>query len=238
MGTVHMAHDWAFAHFDRALECFDACTIYAGETDLDKMGKLVTAFNTPEDWTKGQHKRKVKKYNAFFKKMTDFELEQFGRTWPLMLQPLLIAGAFKNERKSSLDQALWTNAKNKGMKMCGLESVNRQLDILENIPLSLQVKTLFQAIGKIRNFRQQHVKMLNHYRQGNIHILQRLAKKNMGTLRRLMIYERNTDMVRYFCDIAETGPLFCSVGVGHLSGEKGMLRLLKQKGFKLKLIIS
>jgi uncharacterized protein YbaP (TraB family) len=56
-------------------------------------------------------------------------------------------------------------------------------------------------------------------------------------MRKLLLYERNTIMAERFAEIARQESLFCAVGAGHLSGKKGLLRLLKKEGFKVRPII-
>ena len=41
-------------------------------------------------------------------------------------------------------------------------------------------------------------------------------------------------MTKRFAKIARSQTLFCAVGAGHLAGQKGMLRLLKKKGFNVR----
>jgi uncharacterized protein YbaP (TraB family) len=57
-------------------------------------------------------------------------------------------------------------------------------------------------------------------------------------MRSALIYRRNQHMARAFADIAREKPLFCAVGAGHLPGGKGMLRLLKQRGFRIEPIFA
>ena len=76
--------------------------------------------------------------------------------------------------------------------------------------------------------------MMQWYREGDIRQLFQVAKKDARGMRRLLLYERNASMVKRFSEIALGKSLFCAVGAGHLAGAKGMLRLLKKQGFKLK----
>ena len=60
----------------------------------------------------------------------------------------------------------------------------------------------------------------------------------MGKLRKLMIYDRNEFMTNNLVALTEEGATFCAVGAAHLPGGKGMLRMLKRSGFKVKPIFS
>lgn len=76
--------------------------------------------------------------------------------------------------------------------------------------------------------------MFEYYKNGQITKLYKASKKSMGELRGLMIYERNEKMTQVLIDLMNEGSTFCSVGAAHLGGGKGMLRLLKNNGYKVK----
>ena len=44
-------------------------------------------------------------------------------------------------------------------------------------------------------------------------------------------------MAEKIASLANSGSVFCSIGAGHLSGQKGVLRLLRNKGYVLKPIM-
>ncbi len=80
--------------------------------------------------------------------------------------------------------------------------------------------------------------MMRRYADGEIQALYQSAKKDAKGMRKILLYRRNKLMAKRFGEIARTQSLFCAVGAGHLAGGKGMLRLLKKAGFKVKPILS
>ena len=58
----------------------------------------------------------------------------------------------------------------------------------------------------------------------------------MGKIRKLMIYDRNEAMTMSIIELFNTKPSFVSVGVAHIPGKKGILSLLRQKGYKIQKI--
>jgi uncharacterized protein YbaP (TraB family) len=57
-------------------------------------------------------------------------------------------------------------------------------------------------------------------------------------MRKALLFDRNKIMARRFAEMARQNSLFCAVGAGHLAGQKGMLRLLKKQGFKVRAIVA
>ena len=53
-------------------------------------------------------------------------------------------------------------------------------------------------------------------------------------MRKVLLYDRNQTMVHQFMEFAQYNSIFAAVGAGHLAGAKGMLRLLKQKGYQVR----
>ena len=53
-------------------------------------------------------------------------------------------------------------------------------------------------------------------------------------MRRILLYKRNYIITDSISKHAQGSSVFCAVGAGHLHGYKGILRLLKHKGFKVK----
>jgi hypothetical protein len=76
--------------------------------------------------------------------------------------------------------------------------------------------------------------MMNWYVAGDLQPLYQSAKKDAKGMRKVMIYRRNKLMTQRFEEISKKHSLFCAVGAGHLAGEKGMLRMLRKKGFVVK----
>lgn len=48
-----------------------------------------------------------------------------------------------------------------------------------------------------------------------------------------LIYNRNADWIKKMPEIMKKRATFFAVGAGHLTGEKGMLELLKKAGYKV-----
>jgi len=96
------------------------------------------------------------------------------------------------------------------------------------------VAALWSMVKNVSRFRKNLLNLSKLYQEGNIAKILKSAKKSTGKLRKMMIYDRNEIMATRIAHLAKEQTIFASVGAGHLSGKKGVLRLLKQEGFRIK----
>jgi len=54
---------------------------------------------------------------------------------------------------------------------------------------------------------------------------------------KVLINKRNVTMAKQFEKIAKEHTLFCAVGTGHLGGEKGVIALLRKKGYAVEPVV-
>jgi uncharacterized protein YbaP (TraB family) len=54
---------------------------------------------------------------------------------------------------------------------------------------------------------------------------------------KVLINNRNVTMAKHFEIIANEHTLFCAVGAGHLGGKKGVIALLRKKGYTVEPVV-
>lgn len=237
MGTMHAHDSRVIALADRTkpyiekTEAF-ACEIHLGEAPSG----MDPNFMLPHQQTLShilpaktyQHLRRI------FPKYVGNDLSLFERWQPILIQNILTESAFLNDSPESLDSYLWNFASKKKKKLLGLENQRQQQQILQKLSLKWQVAMLRRQVRNMSNMRQKAVVMLNAYLDQNLPLLHKKAKKSGGKARKWLLYERNYQMCERFMDYAAKDSLFAAVGAGHLLGSKGILRLLKKQGAKVK----
>jgi hypothetical protein len=156
-----------------------------------------------------------------------------------MLQPVFIGNfiaekALENKGQEGIDLLLWNKAVEIGLPVSGLESFQEQLKILQKIDLRDQIHQFKKLCKQVSKLRKQLEKMSEAYRAQRIHKLYKLSAHQMGKMRKMMIHERNFRMAHRIMGIIEEQKAFISVGAGHLSGEKGILHILRSKNVRIK----
>ncbi|MDC0231595.1 TraB/GumN family protein, partial [Aureispira] len=132
-----------------------------------------------------------------------------------------------------LDNALYNFAESNKKILLGLETFQSQISVFTKIDIREQCRYLKRMTTNFKRFRRELHKSAELYIKGDIQELVKNAKKSIGSMRRVLLYDRNITMADRFISFASKQSLFAAVGAGHLGGEKGVLRLLKLKGYKI-----
>lgn len=114
-----------------------------------------------------------------------------------------------------------------------LEPIEDQMDLVDN-SYDLTNPYLNQYTGLAE-------KSLNLYLDGNIESIEKLLRANLRwnpTYFEKLITNRNSVMANGIDSLMKSGPLFISIGSGHLAGDKGVINLLRSKGYQLRPMIS
>ena len=242
LGTMHLkpqgtATEWQ-APF---LPYIDSCEVFATEFPLNEVDtNLLSKFSLLPDNQLLTHylsEKKINKLEKVLLKSLGLPLRSLLRMKPLMIVNLITERMFAGYHPISMDNDLWKIAESKGKQLEGIETFEEQLRILHKIPIEYQLKNLLSITKNIGQYRKQLLHLVTVYEKGDIQKLYKLSKKGMGSIKKIMLVERNHLMANRFFDKATQTTLFCAIGAGHLGGKEGVLRLLKQKGLKVKPII-
>ncbi len=134
----------------------------------------------------------------------------------------------------AIDAELWEQAQKAGLNCYGLESHEEHYGLLSKIPPDEQVKLILHNTRNIRRSRKKLLHLYRLYRDEQLPLLHRLSKRGMGKLRHSMLYQRNFLMTPRIARYADQAPGLAVVGAAHLTGGKGIIRLLKKQGFQIK----
>ncbi|MEY3049150.1 MAG: hypothetical protein RL365_1188, partial [Bacteroidota bacterium] len=115
-------------------------------------------------------------------------------------------------------------------EIIALESIAQQTKAIEEIPYIEKENNISLALSD---------KQVLHelYLAGRIDLIDRLIKGGLSGNKEAyikLIENRNVAIAANIARYCLDGPVFFAVGAGHLYGEKGLLSLLREKGYKLR----
>ncbi len=239
-GTMHVRDLRAFGWLETARHYLATCEVFATEFDFSETDEaaLALALKLPDNKTLDQFLKPGvwKNLDFYCRKELGIPAEAMRRQHPMTVTTALTAAFMADESAHSLDETLWHDAQALGKVTTGVETFADQLNTLNNIPFQQQIKALTWLLKNHKSQKRRLKKMMGWYASGNIVQLYKAAKKDARGMRRILLYDRNVMMTKRFEEIARERPLFCAVGAGHLAGQKGMLRMLKKAGFKVKAV--
>ena len=235
-GTMHVRDARAFRRREQVYACLAECAAFATEFDLRELeaGSDPDALYLPD----GQRlstllgERHYARLRRTLRRAFGVDLARFDRLRPLVVANLVGEKTLAEQYTLSLDEHLWQRAEATGMTTLGLETYASQRELLRGLPLAAQLRSL-RAIGRHpAKFRRQIQRLADYYAAGQLDQLYRATRRGTGGMRHAMIFARNARMAARFDELARDQPLFAAVGAAHLPGGKGMLRLLKQGGWR------
>lgn len=242
LGTMHVKDAKAFVRMEDMQNIINQCDVFATEFNLAEAEASVMAetMSLPRGVTLENMlgEKKYQKMKKMIQTSFGLEIDFFNQNLPIMLANIITEKVLSDDMQLSLDATLSEYAFSQGKTMIGIETFEEQMDILEQIPMEYQIKSLKDILKNVNKFRKKVLSTASLYETENIAQLYQSVKKSSGAIRHLMLYDRNVRMANRLSKIIPEQSLAFAVGAGHLSGKKGLIKLLKDEGFTVKPVIS
>jgi uncharacterized protein YbaP (TraB family) len=127
-------------------------------------------------------------------------------------------------------------AKQQGKSTAGLETVEYQLSAIDSIPYEEQAQMLVETIRESDKGADQLALMIDMYTNQRIDDMYTEVGTDSGNsadFEKILLTNRNKNWIPVMSGMMKEGPTLFAVGAGHLGGPNGVIRLLRQKGYKL-----
>ncbi len=143
-----------------------------------------------------------------------------------------------------LDLFLYKEAMKLEIDVHGLEKVEEQLAVFEDLSLKEQIMLLKETMTNIDEMPEMFAELHELYLQRDLTKLQKFSIEYMiknsenrdlaDDFYERIVNDRNVTMVDRMLKLLQEGNAFIAIGALHLPGEKGILKLLEYKGYKVK----
>lgn len=235
---MHVKDYRAFIFQDIVTHYIDECKIFATEFDLRERGQLqeISVSQLPDGQTLIElfGERKYNRLKKMMQKSFELDLDNFVTIIPLFIINYLTEKILVGTNSIPLDTFLWQYAENTQRDLRGVETLDEQLITLRNIPLAYQLKSLYEIGKNPKKFRKQINKLIDMYVNNDLLGLYKKSKNSLGKQRNLLLYNRNEIMSKRIQMLMNEKSAFIAIGAAHFSGKRGVLRLLKKAGIKIK----
>lgn len=176
--------------------------------------------------------------DAYFKKKNlQIPLSMVNRFKPLFLSSLLEEKMMECATQKGMEEQIMKEAKQYDKEIRGLETVQFQAGLFDSIPYAMQAKDLITYIDSADKYKDNIKEMVAVYKKQDLDRMDSLTRKSdpgMEQYMDLLLYDRNKKWVQLMPYLMLEGHLLFAVGAGHLPGEKGVIALLRSKGFTVK----
>lgn len=210
------------------------------EVDMDDMMEMMGVMSyirmngnqklsdllTPEEYAK------LKDY--FAKHPSPIPLQMMESFKPLFISTMIEEQRMTCPQQNGMEQMIMQEAKPANKEIKGLETMKFQASVFDSIPYQEQARELVKSLDSLDAGSRQTQELVDVYRQQDLQKIDELSSKQEAGMEKymnLLLYNRNTDWVKKISNITTQGSYLFAVGAAHLAGDKGILNLLKQKGY-------
>ena len=154
---------------------------------------------------------------------------------PFVMAQLMAQIQFKKSVES-YEMTFENLAKNEGIPIVGLETVEEQLKFIDQLPIATQVSMVMETIRLGDKSHAKLIELEQTYQSQNIDALHQLMQDETGIVaneQTTLVDNRNANWIPKIEKFIQKDRTFIAVGAGHLGGEKGIIRLLQAKVYRV-----
>lgn len=255
LGTMHLA-DERIANLDgKKLAAFNqADTVIIESTDASDPAKAQAAMAKLTHLTflpPGQDLAKLLDAQTLEKLRPAVEQRGIPFAIATKLKPWLVATtialplcemAAKQSGKAVLDTLIAQEAIANGKKLVGLETIEEQFNAIASLPQEFHLTALKETLDLGNEVEDIIETMKQLYLTGNIGMVMPMMKVaspktdaagGNQKFQEQLIIQRNITMAERSAELLKNGNVFLAVGALHLPDETGLVKLLRDQGYKV-----
>jgi len=246
LGSVHLLRPEVYPLDPAIYEAFDAAEVVAFELDFDEMmaaAPLMIQLGTYQDGRTLRDVLPPDLYAELHEQMTEVGMPMQAvdpmKPWmaALTLSSLVLQrGGY--EAAAGIDMHFHERAKETGMAIVGLETVEEQLQVFDGLDEEPQIEMLRSTLDQLDDTVRELDRATALWQRGDAEGLAEMFIEQMGdqpeVLERLL-YERNRNWIpgiEALLQRPET--VIVIVGMGHLVGEGSVIELLQERGYEVR----
>lgn len=173
--------------------------------------------------------------DKFIQKQFGAPLTTFATFKPFFLTAMLVT-KYLDCPIQSFESELMKIAKEQEEEILGLETVEEQMSVFDEIPYEDQVKDLLVSIeDDLAKDKVNFNKMMAYYENSDLAGIQEMTESDetltMTKHKDLLLTNRNKNWISKMEEFSKKQPTFFGVGAAHLIGEEGVIQLLRNQGY-------
>jgi uncharacterized protein YbaP (TraB family) len=247
-GTIHMISKNDFFLPEGTRSVFDKSQLVTFEINLEEMNNMAALMPLMmQAFMKGDTSLQDLLSEDDYQVVAD-HFEQLGlpmmfldRIKPMFLSALTSEDALNMSRHPgevvSYEMEFMEMARKSGKTMAGLETAEYQMSMFDSIPYGVQADMLVESIKTGGSDGDQFQQMVDLYKKQDLYGLQEMLASDQEGIAKyedLLLLQRNRNWIPVMKKMMTDQPTFFAVGAGHLSGEEGVIALLRKQGYTVK----
>ncbi len=242
-GTMHSRDARVYEFADSVLPALERCSVFAVEQRIDTLvGQMVREMYDTSGGIRLRDVVQGKKLDS----LSQFFAEKLGvpaRMVPTLRVGLLMQLIEKEDvpkarrRPTFLDAWLLGLARSFHKDLRAMEPYDGMTQLLDKIGVSMVQKLVEGDTTSTSESASAMERMLRAYRNQEVDSLYALMTTDQDAeLMASVLESRNNVMVQSFDSLHRKASLFAAVGAGHLGGTRGLVALLREKGYTVEAV--
>jgi uncharacterized protein YbaP (TraB family) len=237
-GTIHLICPEDYTWTDKMEQSLKQSDAVCLEMDMDApgiyrqiaLGMLDTSGKTLKDYFTEDEYKLMAKYLADSMGM---DIAMFAKMKPAALQTVLAGKTFKCDNPVSYENNIMQEAQHDKKEILGLEQVEEQLDLFDNLPADSVVKELLETVQGKDESNDEDIQLVAAYKNQDLPLLYELIQKSGAKDFDLggFLDTRNEKWIPRMVEKMDQRAIFFAVGAGHLWGQNGLISLLRKRGY-------
>jgi uncharacterized protein YbaP (TraB family) len=191
-------------------------------------GKTIKDFLTPEQFAK---------VDEMVKNALGYSAENVKMVKPALLSVLILTSPkLLGCTATTYDVSLMKIAVAKQKPIIGLETVASQIQVIDSQPIEKQAKDFYEMATDVQKSVNDLKKLMAAYKSRDPEQLRQLSTDQMKDEKEFLtrlLDDRNAAWIPKLEAEFKSKPTFVAVGSGHLGGSKGVIKLLRAKGYEV-----
>lgn len=245
-GTLHLTDDRVFNLGDSLYRSIEQTDGFAIEVDPQEFTPLMIDEVKKEVYQKGQPIKELmssaqyEKYGKMLAKKLNKKADEITTTDILDEKNKWIRQSFKNGKMQTfLDAYLFDIARRLGKWTGGVEDLKDQQGLTDLVDESDIEQIAISGSGDNMKEDNKNAEYLIHaYIDNDLDKIERISSSQDSLFEDALLFKRNRKMARRMDSLSQLRSMVFAVGAAHLPGEKGLIALLREKGFTLTPVFS
>lgn len=236
-GTIHMICPEDFIMSDTVKGSFaNANKIYM-EIDMDDpsmtMKTLQLSIMKDKSLKDLMSAAEYTRLDKFMKDTIGMPLSVFNKMKPFTLMSILYTKILPCSRMESYEQSFMAMAQKQKKEILGLEKIEDQFAVFDNIPDSAEARMIIEMISHFDEQKKEFARMTDAYKKKDLSALAAMinASPDMAGYEDLLLVNRNKNWIPVMEKAMQAQSNFFAVGAGHLPGKDGVIALLRKAGY-------
>lgn len=243
MGTLKFIGQKEFYMPKKASELIKEAEIFAIEDEVDHHAQH--ELNTALHFPKGQSLTDVMPADDYKRVKDTFQKEfginsatfdkKYSHIKPLPLS-IIMTRLSLGEKVKFYDIELLLIAKKHDVTAYSLEPIEREAEALNAFTMEEQTTALLHSVDNFKTQKEEFKKLMTDYRSGNAQEIFDYTLHPLENNPRFIeefYYKRNAEWLPKIEKMMSEDASFIALGISHLEGDKGILKLLEGKGYTL-----